>query len=139
MLLSINLCGCQLLQEFSSNEINARASKKIEAQEDVLKSNFFYINYVQLEHFNEKDRFATTFDELKLITDSEKYKYLNSELPDYAFKIIPQPNNTKSVMHIAQPKKSSFDNNTNLKNFIAVIYLIGNADDGTVINLRRQN
>ncbi|MGB6295543.1 MAG: type IV pilin-like G/H family protein [Rivularia sp. (in: cyanobacteria)] len=56
-------------------------------------------------------------------------------MPDYFFKIIPQPNNTKSVMHIAQPKKSSFEDNPNLKNFIAVIYLIGNADDGRVMNL----
>ena len=110
-------------------------SKQIEAQEDVLKSNLFSMNYAQLGYFNENNRFATTFDELKLITDSEKYNNFNTELADYTFKIIPQTINTKSVMHIAQPKKSSFEDNPNLKSFIAVLYLIGNADDGRVMNL----
>lgn len=114
------ISGCQL----SSYEIYQRESQGLSYISDM--------NDAQKGYLVKENRFAKTFDELKSNTDSKKS--IISESADYVFKIIPQSSNTKSVMHIAQPKTSIF-NNPDLKSFMGVVYLTENSDDGIIMTL----
>jgi len=124
LLLAINISGCN---ELASDEIYAResqASSSIDNMDEAQK--YFLVD---------KNRFAKTFDELKLNTDSEKTRELISESEHYIFKIIPQPSNTKSVMHLAQAKNSFFTN-ANFGSYIGVVYLVGDSDNGIIMTFR---
>ncbi len=112
LLLVINIFGCQL----PSDEIYARESQG--------ESSISSMNQAQIDYLVEKNRFAKTFDELQI--------NISPESSNYIFKIIPQPSNTKSVMHTAQAKRQNF-HYPNLKNFMGVVYLVGNSDDGIII------
>ncbi|MCJ8278371.1 MAG: type IV pilin-like G/H family protein [Rivularia sp. ALOHA_DT_140] len=126
LLLLINISGCRLSPQLSSKEIYEREQEG--------KSPIYKMNQAQADYLVEKNRFAKTFDELKINTDSGKSISFTSESAHYVFKIIQQPSNSKSVMHIAQPKSSIF-NNPDLKSFMGVVYLTDNSDDGIIMSL----
>ena len=124
LLLAINISGCN---ELSSDEIYARESQARPSIDNMSEA--------QKDFLVDKNRFAKSFDELKLYTDSEKSKKLISESEHYIFKIIPQPSNTKSVMHVAQAKNSFFTN-ANFGSYIEVVYLVGDSDNGIIMTFR---
>ncbi|MDY6901345.1 MAG: type IV pilin-like G/H family protein [Cyanobacteriota bacterium] len=123
-LLAINISGCN---ELSSDEIYARESQA--------RSSIYNMDEAQKDFLVGKNRFAKTFDELKLNTDSEKNSKLISESEHYIFKIIPQPSSTQSVMHFAQAKNSFFTN-ANFGSYIGVVYLVGDSDNGIIMTFR---
>ena len=91
---------------------------EVKARESEGKSNIFSMNHTQLVYFSNKNEFTTKFTQLK--------SAIEPETENYIFKIIPQPDNTRSIMHIAQAKSK------NIKSYIGLVYAIKrNGDDYT--------
>ena len=67
-----------------------------------------YFRQAVLVYFSNKNEFTTKFTQLK--------SAIEPETENYIFKIIPQPDNTRSIMHIAQAKSK------NIKSYIGLVY-----------------
>ena len=91
---------------------------EVKARESEGKSNIFSMNHTQLVYFSNKNEFTTKFTQLKLA--------IEPETENYFFRIIPQTDNNKGIMHIAQAKSKQ------MKSYIGLVYAIKkNEDDYT--------
>lgn len=77
------------------------------------------MNRAHQAYFLENNKFATNIKELQL--------GIKSETENYAYKVVPQSNQTKSVMNIAQAKRKG------LKSYVGLVYLTKINGDGTTI------
>jgi len=98
----ISISGCQLF----TGEIKARESEG--------KFTISSMNSAQQVYFLKNNKLAKKLD-------------IQSEINNYDFKIFPQPDKTKGIMHIAQAKHKD------IKSYLGLVYVIRlNGNDFTI-------